>query len=202
MIIKGNSVGYPLPDPRKGLEMQDGINMNGQKITGLNTPVADDEAANKGYVDENKVDKSRVVNNFTTTEEGFVADAMALKVLNDSKTSIKPLWENASPSSQFAPQTISLDLSGYNLIVIEYKRGYNLERTLFCIHNAIGNGVATDPQTNTDSQLLLTSRLLTASTTGITFNAANRQYAGETKRTDNNGYLIPVRIYGIKGVSA
>ena len=79
MIIKGNSVGYPLPDRRKGLEMRDGINMNGQKITGLNAPVADDEAVNKGYVDANKVDKSRVVNNFTTTEEGFVADARALK---------------------------------------------------------------------------------------------------------------------------
>lgn len=50
MIIKGNNVGYPLPDPRKGLEMQGGINMNGQKLNGLNAPMAEDEAANMGYV--------------------------------------------------------------------------------------------------------------------------------------------------------
>ena len=50
MIIKGNSVGYPLPDPRNGLEMQGGINMNGHPISGLNAPTANDQAANMGYV--------------------------------------------------------------------------------------------------------------------------------------------------------
>jgi hypothetical protein len=37
-----------------------------------------------GHPMENFVKKDDVVNNFTTTEEGFVADARALKVLNDS----------------------------------------------------------------------------------------------------------------------
>lgn len=37
-----------------------------------------------GHPVENFVKKDDVVNNFTTTEEGFVADARALKVLNDS----------------------------------------------------------------------------------------------------------------------
>lgn len=46
MIIKGNTVGYPLPDPRKGLSMEGGINMNGQKLNGIGTPVADDDAVN------------------------------------------------------------------------------------------------------------------------------------------------------------
>lgn len=80
MIIKGNSVGHPLPDPRKGLEMHGDINMNGQRLRGLNAPVADDEPATKGYA----VAKENVVNNFATTEEGFVADARALKALNDA----------------------------------------------------------------------------------------------------------------------
>lgn len=52
MIIKGNNVGYPLPDPRKGLEMQGGINMNGQKLNGIAAPEADDDAVNKNYVDD------------------------------------------------------------------------------------------------------------------------------------------------------
>ena len=70
--------------PIPGGTMEGSINMNGQPLFGLNTPTKDDEAANKGYVDTSKVDKSSVVNNFTTTEEGFVADARALKVLNDT----------------------------------------------------------------------------------------------------------------------
>ena len=35
---------------------------------------------------QQKVDKANVVNNFTTTEEGFVADARVLKALNDKFT--------------------------------------------------------------------------------------------------------------------
>ena len=88
--------------PIRGGTMEGSINMNGQKITGLNAPTKSNEVATKGYVDNakpnltgyatetyvnnsvgSKVDKSSVVNNFTTTEEGFVADARALKTLND-----------------------------------------------------------------------------------------------------------------------
>ena len=50
MILKGNSVGHPLPDPRRGLEMRGGINMNGNKINGISTPTSDDEVVNWGSV--------------------------------------------------------------------------------------------------------------------------------------------------------
>lgn len=85
MTIKGNSVGHPLPDPSRGLSMAGGIDMNGYSLSGLKNPQTSDEPATKGYVDTNKVDKSNVVNNFTTTASGNVADARALKTLNDSK---------------------------------------------------------------------------------------------------------------------
>ena len=52
MIIKGNSVGHPLPDPRKGLTMQGAINMNGQALTGLKRPEADSDAATKKYAED------------------------------------------------------------------------------------------------------------------------------------------------------
>ena len=45
MIIKGNSVGFPLPDPRKGMDM------NGNAINNLANPLNSGDAANKGYVD-------------------------------------------------------------------------------------------------------------------------------------------------------
>ena len=51
MIIKGNTVGHPLPDPRKGMTMHGAINMNGQTLTGLNAPEADNDAATKKYAE-------------------------------------------------------------------------------------------------------------------------------------------------------
>lgn len=52
MSIYGNSIGYPIPDPRKGLDMQGSIDMNGNAINGLNTPTKDNQPATKGYVDQ------------------------------------------------------------------------------------------------------------------------------------------------------
>lgn len=87
--------------PIGGGDMEGPVNMSGQKLSGLNAPTADDEAATKGYVDDEiakidvssqisgKVDKANVVNNFSTTEEGFVADARALQVLNDKFTAVE-----------------------------------------------------------------------------------------------------------------
>lgn len=44
-----------------------------------------------GYLPD-AVTKDMVVNNFTTTEEGFVADARALKVLNDNAQPVLRFW--------------------------------------------------------------------------------------------------------------
>lgn len=47
-FIEKQNVGLPLG----GGTMEGGIDMNGQSLSGLNAPTADDEAANKGYVDQ------------------------------------------------------------------------------------------------------------------------------------------------------
>ena len=61
MIIKGNSVGYPLPDPRKGLEMQGAINMNGQKLFGITDPENFDDAVNLRYLKNALVISSAII---------------------------------------------------------------------------------------------------------------------------------------------
>lgn len=58
MIIKGNSVGHPLSDPRKGLNMTGSINMNLKRLFGVKTPVEADDATNKAYVDAHINNKS------------------------------------------------------------------------------------------------------------------------------------------------
>ena len=55
--------------PINGGTMQGSINMNGQKLNGLNAPTADTDAANKGYVD-NKVSVINCVPDSTTSDNG------------------------------------------------------------------------------------------------------------------------------------
>lgn len=78
MIIKGNSVGYPLPDLQKGMDMQGDINMNGNSLSGIKTPETADDAANKGYVESyvnSYVDSKHFFRDVTLTVAGWSAAA-------------------------------------------------------------------------------------------------------------------------------
>lgn len=75
MIIKGNTVGYPLPDPRKGLSMEGGIQMNGKKLTGISAPVNDTDAVNlKTLKDASEKLKHLQFSNVAVAVNKFVAD--------------------------------------------------------------------------------------------------------------------------------
>lgn len=112
------------------------------------------------------------------------------------------LWENASPASVFAPQTISLDLSQYDAV--------------FCVFNVSkdwGQAVSTG-----GSQLIevgknaycfgsykdmFYSRSCETAQTGIKFNGAyywQYGYAGNAV-SNIDSLFVPLRIYGVKGVS-
>ena len=76
MIIKGNTVGHPLPDPRKGLTMQNAIDMNGQKLTGIAAPVADTDAVNlKTLNDATEKMKRLQFSNVSVAVSKFVANS-------------------------------------------------------------------------------------------------------------------------------
>lgn len=78
-------LGIPVPSPDKATHVL-AVDSNGGYTLS-------DKYTTKEYVDEKKVDKTSVVNNFTTTEPGFVADARALKVLNDNIEKISHIRE-------------------------------------------------------------------------------------------------------------
>lgn len=179
-----------------GGTMEGPVNMNGQKLHGLNTPTADNDAVNKAYVDTNKVDKSKVVNGFDTTEEGFVADARALKVLHDSKMSMELLWQNGRPNNDFPEQSIALDLSTYDAIAIEarmqsdtyYDIFKSAETLCFIGHTAIIFTV----YDNSDGSGV-SYRVVSASRDTVTF----RHGHGDEGEVSNN-FSVPTHIYGIK----
>ena len=111
----------------------------------------------------------------------------------DTGLSMTLLWENASPNSAFAGQTINLDLSGYDHALIE-----------FCL-NPIAWQIKTSAWYRVDAGESIVSvadgnpytylRGVTVNTNNVTFGT------GRLGNTENNNNLVPLRIYGLKGVT-
>lgn len=107
------------------------------------------------------------------------------------------LWTNASPSSSFAEQTVSLDLSGYDFVLIYSFWSTNYLQFIaphIAPVNPTGStieSVIQAVQTNAAASL---ERVFIVTSSGVEFKKATKGSS-----TDNT-CLIPVRIYGIKGV--
>lgn len=102
------------------------------------------------------------------------------------------LWENASPTSNFSEQTISLDLSEYQFVAVEYRFNTDgdVRKTDFGL---VGSTFVMD--------VISPSGYLGRRTGEIS--ASGIKFASATYNSNTNvvGYVIPTRIYGIKGVS-
>lgn len=103
------------------------------------------------------------------------------------------LWTNASPDSSFGSQTISLDLSGYDFVLIQFY-DFNSQDSARARLNTIA-------EMNSRTALLygwysnrIGHRLATVNSTGIQFGNCNYN------STLSNDSAVPLRIFGIKGV--
>ena len=100
------------------------------------------------------------------------------------------LWTNASPDSSFAAQDISLNLSGYNTVMLVYKMSTSNTVQYFEERCILGKRLtATALYTATS----FVYRFFDSSEIGIKVSVP----AGATTDTS---YLIPYKIYGIKEV--
>ena len=113
------------------------------------------------------------------------------------------LWTNESPTSEFAAQTISLNLSGYDAveIICRYSRTDDTSMRYIC---DVGNSASMYwfYYTATDRKYtgVRSRNVVSVSTAGVTFDTCSGKAGNSTTNTSNNGYIIPVKIYGIKGV--
>lgn len=108
------------------------------------------------------------------------------------------LWVNASPTSEFAEQTIPLNLSGYDAILCDFvATSGNHQMTGIYL---IGNYYLCRYVTNSSSNVRWYGRNLTASTTGVEFGNASSFIQGTSGTTTINTTLMPSVIYGIKGL--
>lgn len=120
-----------------------------------------------------------------------------INILNKNKIEIVKLWENASPTSAFAGQKISLNLTDYDGVF-----GYFKSQASSSYVSAIP-AIAFKGK---KSFVFLASRYMyerdieAFDDTGITF--SDSFYFGSYGQagTTGTGYCIPVIIYGFKGV--
>lgn len=111
----------------------------------------------------------------------------------------KLLWTNSSASSDFAAQTVPLDLTPFKLIVVVFK--FTKSGTVF-FSSVVPVGTTTCYPTYTDcttgaNTSTVVRRSVTAYTTGVTFGAGNNKTLPNGTRSESNDVMIPSQIYGI-----
>ena len=114
----------------------------------------------------------------------------------------KLLWSNSSPTSAFSPQTISIDLSGYDEIEvhgINYTGFVSIMPTVNIPIGSKGNLIGLAGSTGDSTGIgFLVARGITANSTGITISEAKGVGTNGSSWAVNNNNMIPTKIYGIK----
>ena len=117
----------------------------------------------------------------------------ATRAYADGKLSLVKLWENASPTSTFYAQTVSLDLSGYDFVSVYYKNIPSGAAYFSSGIVPIGDRITMQYVSTSGSMY---HRHGDVSESGISFSAG--QLNGEA----SNSAPVPLSIYGWKGVTA
>ena len=118
------------------------------------------------------------------------------------------LWTNASPTSDFAAQTLDSsdgipDLSEYDAveIVCRYSRTDDTRMRYIC---DVGGSASMYwfYYTATDGKHtgVRSRNVVSVSTTGVAIHTCSGKAGNSTTNTTNDGYIIPIEIYGIKEV--
>ena len=109
-----------------------------------------------------------------------------------SGAEIVKLWENPNPSARFSEQTVPLDLSGYDGVLIYFSLSESYNDYLLSVRCPIGKKAPAGFTWADDG--VAYHRTAATGEQGITF------YAGYRYGGVDNGACIPYEIYGIKGV--
>lgn len=110
------------------------------------------------------------------------------------------LWKNASPTSSFAAQNVSVNTAGYDGVMVPFRRAANTDGgvsgTAIIMNYGGGDQVLIGDYAGTN----LFRNVIWDSRTQLQFKDAGRlnQYALSSSVTTENQRLIPVAIYGIQ----
>lgn len=136
------------------------------------------------------VDSSNTV--FVGRSGDTFAEPTSWDCLTD-RTSMKKLWTNSNPANEFAGQTVSVDLSEYDLYEVIYAPTTSYTTREMSVTARVGKGCMM-VGVWADTGKVFHRSATGSSSTGISFGAA---YAD---KASNNAYCIPLAVYGIRGV--
>ena len=135
-------------------------------------------------------------------EMAFGTEANAAEALvNLGGVSMEPLWENASPASVFAAQTIPLILNGYEYVLVRYLYSTDYQDIDQIAIVKVGRDAYLTFTGAVSTNIYLSQRTISVGSDSVAFGApVYKTYASTSSPTANNKYCIPVEIIGIKGV--
>lgn len=117
---------------------------------------------------------------------------MASGIINMPGISAVQLWQNSSPTSAFAAQTVQLDLSNYDgilLVFLATTTDTNRQSSMICLKGH--TSVFFDIYVGTTA---VRSRSAQVTDTGVKFST------GYNNTSSNTSSAIPYQIFGIKGL--
>ena len=149
--------------------------------------------------------------------EGITAhDAAGNPITGTMKMGITStkVWENASPTSSFAAQTIALDLTEFDAVIIKWETSSSSTYPVLQTVNPtdlipVGGkktciAVLGSSFTKANDAENLCLRSVSVDTSGVKFYSGteNNFYNGGTTKfgSSRNTLMVPLAIYGIKGV--
>lgn len=116
-------------------------------------------------------------------------------------TRLVKLWENASPTSLFAAQTVSMDLSGYDAVAVVFEvtndQAYEFVECCRINHNGVASVIRNTASANISSGSIGAHlRKYEVVTSGIYF--SGNVYSHANSYSTNNSGCIPLAVYGVK----
>lgn len=115
------------------------------------------------------------------------------------------IWENSSPTSAFAAQTILNDgtIADYDLFAIKFKEqstSTGSSEFVFWYTKTSGSNTTTARWVSlSSSNIIFNTRSFSITDSGgISFNAGQRYTQGSSSATTNNAYMVPLEVYGLK----
>ncbi len=115
-----------------------------------------------------------------------------------TRSSLDLVWENPSPTSDFAAQDVAMDLSKYDAVYIGYKSRKGANAIVAIDFIFVGTQLYAMYITNSSSNLCSYSRAAWPQTDKVEFNNCNLRVQGQSSSSQANDYLIPKYVYGVK----
>lgn len=146
------------------------------------------------YLNETNPSKRKIsLKKATANQLGGIKVGAGLNITNEgvlSTTSpLELLWENSSPSSEFLPQTISLNLQSYSIVIVMFRLSTSTTYRTNSLSVTFGYDIQAISRHNAD----IYSRLYTPKASEIVF------YNGlDNSGSIDNNRMVPFRIYGMK----